>query len=76
MGPLAENEVIFMQSGGGGGWGPPDERDPQAVLDDVKNELVSATKARQDYGVIIDDADGAVNEAATDEFRAKRRGGA
>jgi N-methylhydantoinase B len=76
VGPLAENEVIFMQSGGGGGWGPPDERDPQAVLDDVKNELVSATKARQDYGVIIDDADGAVNEAATAEFRAKRRGGA
>lgn len=38
---------------GGGGWGDPFHRDPQRVLDDVRNEYVSVNGAREDYGVAI-----------------------
>jgi N-methylhydantoinase B len=38
---------------GAGGWGDPLERDPAAVLKDVKNELLSVAKAEADYGVVI-----------------------
>ncbi|HWP15844.1 MAG TPA: hypothetical protein VNM46_09475, partial [Xanthobacteraceae bacterium] len=39
---------------GAGGWGDPLERDPAAVLRDVRNELLSAKKAFADYGVCIE----------------------
>jgi N-methylhydantoinase B len=38
---------------GGGGYGNPLERDPQAVLDDVVNGYVSLEAAERDYGVVI-----------------------
>ncbi|MDB6106640.1 MAG: Hydantoinase B/oxoprolinase [Gammaproteobacteria bacterium] len=45
--------MVFSQSGGGG-WGDPLDRDPQAVLDEVLDEYISVEGAGQDYGVIID----------------------
>ena len=54
---------------GAGGWGDPLERDPAAVLKDVRNELLSPQKAADDYGVIVDTARWTVDAAAT----AKRR---
>jgi len=39
--------------GGGGGWGDPLVRDPQAVLDDVIDEYVSVEGASRDYGVVL-----------------------
>ena len=39
---------------GAGGWGDPLERDVEAVLKDVRNELLSRAKAEADYGVVID----------------------
>ncbi len=56
---------------GGGGYGDPFRRDPQAVLDDVLDGLVSAATARDGYGVAI--AGGAVDAAATAALR--RRAG-
>lgn len=38
---------------GGGGWGDPYDRDPQAVLRDVRDEYVSIPGALRDYGVVI-----------------------
>jgi N-methylhydantoinase B len=38
---------------GGGGYGDPFERDPQAVLDDVLNGYVSLEAAAREYGVVI-----------------------
>jgi N-methylhydantoinase B len=54
---------------GAGGWGDPLERDPAAVLKDVRNELLSPAKASDDYGVIVDTARWTVEAAPT----AKRR---
>jgi N-methylhydantoinase B len=44
----------IVRTGGGGGWGDPRERDPEAVRHDVVEELISPERAEQDYGVILD----------------------
>jgi N-methylhydantoinase B len=76
--PIAAGERIMYDYGGGGGWGDPLERDPQAVLDDVLDEYVSVEGAERDYGVVLsgslDDLTLAVDEEATTRLRAQRRG--
>jgi N-methylhydantoinase B len=61
---------------GAAGWGDPLERDPAAVLKDVRNELLSARKAAADYGVVVDTQRWVVDEPATkrrrDEIRKAR----
>jgi N-methylhydantoinase B len=47
-------EVMFVQKGGGGGWGLSLERDPVSVLEDVVDDLLSVPAARAQYGVVID----------------------
>lgn len=44
---------LRYQTGGGGGWGDPLDRDPQRVLADVRDEYVSIEGAARDYGVIV-----------------------
>jgi N-methylhydantoinase B len=51
--PLETGENIVYDFGGGGGWGDPLLRDPQAVLDDVWDEYVSVEGAFRDYAVVI-----------------------
>ena len=67
------SKPIYSQSGGGGGWGDPLDRDPQAVLEDVLDEYVSLEGARADYGVVIDTANWVVDGAATKRERSERR---
>jgi N-methylhydantoinase B len=59
---------------GGGGFGDPFERDPQATLADVRGGLVSPECARSEYGVAIDIERGAVDVAETERLRGERRG--
>ena len=66
---MAANEVLVNNSGGGGGWGPAFERDPQAVLQDVREGYVTLAAARRDYGVVIDEATLELDEAATKAAR-------
>ncbi len=49
---LKKGDTYTVYSSGGGGWGDPKERDPAAVLDDVRNGYVSAAAAGQVYGVV------------------------
>ena len=51
---LKDSDVIRKQSSGGGGVGPPQERDPEAVHEDVLNEIVSMQAARDIYKVAVD----------------------
>ncbi len=66
---LQTGERLVYDFGGGGGWGDPLARDPQAVLDDVWDEYVSIDAAARDYGVVITGSleamDLAVDDAAT-----------
>ena len=45
--------VVHVHSAGGGGFGPPWERDPKLVLRDVEDGLVTPESAEEVYGVII-----------------------
>jgi N-methylhydantoinase B len=47
--PLPPGTRVQVRTGGGGGFGPPAERDPAAVLADVREEYVSESRARMDY---------------------------
>jgi N-methylhydantoinase B len=75
--PLEAGERLIYDYGGGGGWGDPLDRDPQAVLDDVLDEYVSVEGAERDYGVVLtgslEDLTLAIDEEATAKLRASRR---
>lgn len=74
---LETGECLVYEFGGGGGWGDPLDREPEAVLDDVWDELVSIEGAERDYGVVITGSveamDLAIDRAATATLRAGRR---
>jgi len=65
-------DVIQFDSAGGGGYGDPLQRDPQAVAADVVNGYVSIEKAREDYGVVMDPATLRVDPVETEKVRAAR----
>jgi N-methylhydantoinase B len=75
--PIHAGERIMYDYGGGGGWGDPFARDPQAVLDDVLDEYVSVDGARRDYGVVLtgslEDLTLAVDDTATEALREEMR---
>jgi N-methylhydantoinase B len=70
--------VFRYLTNGGGGWGEPFARDPEAVLRDVRDEYVSVKAAARDYGVVVlgdpeTDPEGiSIDEAATAELRSGR----
>jgi N-methylhydantoinase B len=74
---LDTGEQLVYEFGGGGGWGDPLDRDPQAVLDDVWDEYVSVEGAWREYGVVVtgslEDMTLALDEGATAAERAARR---
>jgi len=50
---LAPGETIVSISCGGGGYGPPRERDPARVRSDVAERWISPERARSVYGLDI-----------------------
>jgi len=70
---IRKGDVFRHVLAGGGGWGDPLERDPVAVLSDVRNEYLSAERAKADYGVIVDTKVSRVDVAATSRRRADIR---
>ena len=72
--PVRRDDVVIMESAGGGGYGDPLRRDPEAVRADVQAGFVSAERARAGYGVVLDTA-GEVDEAATAALREARERG-
>ena len=69
---LDPGDRISFVSAGGGGYGDPFERDPEAVEKDVLYGYVSIEKAKQDYGVVIDPETLTLNLTATLQLREKR----
>src|SRR4029453_1221678 len=51
---IGGGERVRIMTGGGGGYGPPAERDPEALRRDVREGYVSAEGARRDYGPAAD----------------------
>jgi N-methylhydantoinase B len=69
--PVRGGDVVLLQSSGGGGYGDPLERDPEAVARDVADGYVSAAKAASVYGVVL--AGGRADADATARRRAELR---
>lgn len=67
---LADGERLVSITAGGGGYGLPFERDPDAVRKDVVEGLVTRERAREVYGVSLDD-DLDVDVAATATARGR-----
>ena len=54
---LKKGDRVYFASNGGGGYGLPWNRKPEKVLDDVIDGLLSIGKARDVYGVAIEEVD-------------------
>jgi N-methylhydantoinase B len=67
---VRRGDVLRIETGGGGGHGPPFERPSEAVLEDVLGGFVSVRAAQSEYGVAI--VEGAVDAAATATLRGQR----
>lgn len=61
--------VVRIDLPGGGGYGPPTERDPETVLADVRSGYVSAAAAETLYRVRVDTDRWVVDSAATAQLR-------
>ena len=62
------DHTMITETPGGGGWGNPKSRDPEAVRRDVSEGLISKERAREVYAVALD-ADLNIDQAATSELR-------
>ncbi|MDA0233201.1 MAG: hypothetical protein O3C69_06925 [Chloroflexi bacterium] len=69
---LLPGDTVSFQTPGGGGYGPPERRDPARVLDDVVNGKITAERASEVYRVAIDGRSGLVDEAETAKLRSAR----
>lgn len=69
---LEQGDIARLITAVGGGYGAALERDPVAVAQDVRNETLSITAAREIYGVALD-AKGAIDEQQTTQIRAQMR---
>ncbi len=66
---VKENDLLYFDTWGGGGWGDPYKRPAEKVALDVDRGLVSKEGARR-YGVVLKN-DLSVDEGKTDKLRAK-----
>ena len=64
--PLADPEMLVaFDTTGGGGFGPPEDRDPTLVWADVRDGLVSVEQAAKIYGVVLAPSTLEIDESAT-----------
>lgn len=68
---IAPGETVAVCGGGGGGYGPAEQRDPERVRRDVEDGLVSPEAARAVYRVVLDPESLAINWQATKVLRSQ-----
>ncbi len=51
---IPEGTIYYQIAGGGGGYKNPKQRDKDKVLMDVKNDVCSLEKAKEDYGIEVE----------------------
>jgi N-methylhydantoinase B len=76
--PVKKGDLIRILTAGGGGWGDPLERDPEAVRLDAARRLVSIASAAAEYGVVLTETEDRervyeVDETATAAMRTDMR---
>ena len=74
---VKQGELYMISQGTGGGFGDPLEREPELVMADLREDLISDSVAREIYHVVYDERTRSVDADATakarDEERARRR---
>jgi N-methylhydantoinase B len=68
---LAPGEVLYMHWQGGGGYGDPLHRNPEAVAEDLREQKVTVNAATEVYGVLVQE--GLVDESGTEALRTQLR---
>jgi N-methylhydantoinase B len=68
---IGKNDVLYMRMSSGGGYGDPLDREPERVLIDIENGIVSHQEAREIYGVVV--AGEALDAARTEQLRVNLR---
>ena len=66
---VCAGDRVLFRTAGGGGWGDPLERDIKRTRDDVARRLMSETKAREEYGVVLTGSGLDIDRRATEEMR-------
>ncbi len=51
---LVAGDIVIVETGGGGGYGPPTERARELVERDLRRGYISSEAAARDYGVTTD----------------------
>ncbi|MBN2489905.1 MAG: hydantoinase B/oxoprolinase family protein [Planctomycetes bacterium] len=64
--------IYHQQAGGGGGYGDPLKRPADRVALEVRNGVISARSAREDYGVAVNEETGALDPEGTARLRGNR----
>jgi N-methylhydantoinase B len=72
--PVRHSDVFVVKTTGGAGYGRPWLRDPERVLDDLRDGRITAAAALDVYGVVV--VDDAVDVVATRALRATMAGAA
>jgi N-methylhydantoinase B len=54
--PLKEGDMVRLQTGTGGGYGPPEERKPELVREDVLEGFITPEQARKLYLTVLDES--------------------
>jgi len=68
-----EGEVYLLTQGAGGGMGDPLEREPSAVAEDIRKDLISEWTAGNIYGVVYDEETERPDMEETEELREAER---
>jgi N-methylhydantoinase B len=72
--PFSNGDILRVETPGGGGWGDPSGRDPEAVRLDVMRGLVSRDAAKNIYRVALGRApEVRVDEEETRKLRKKKK---
>jgi len=67
--PVGRGDVVRLITGVGGGYGPPTERCPEAVREDVLNGFLSVDQSRDIYQVVLDPVTFEIDRAETGALR-------
>ncbi|MGH7907133.1 MAG: hydantoinase B/oxoprolinase family protein [Candidatus Binataceae bacterium] len=70
---VRDGDIVHIRFQGGGGYGDPIDREPERTLHDIQIEAVSIGAARDIYGVVLDEKNERIDEAATSRRRAAIR---
>jgi N-methylhydantoinase B/oxoprolinase/acetone carboxylase alpha subunit len=70
---FGEGDIIACSSGGGGGYGDVLERDPELVIKDLRDGIISHSIAKNVYKVVYDPKTLILDKEKTEELRQRER---